>query len=100
MIYGSLYVCEDCGHVFEEPNLTHNGGYWEEPCYECPACGSSNFDEADQCVLCEEYFTKEHMSNHICEKCLEKAVEEKAVEFVRGNLMDEFSLWLYESEVQ
>ena len=100
MIYGSLYVCDDCGHVFEEPELTHNGGYWEEPCYECPACGSSNFYDADKCIICEEYVPVEKLTHCVCEKCLEKALADQAQEFVRDNYMDEFAQWLYEDEVQ
>ena len=72
-----MYVCLDCGKVFEEPK------YWEEehgldsPPYElwkgCPVCGG-DFVEAVICDGCREPITSEYIeipdeSKVYCEKC-------------------------------
>lgn len=40
-----MYRCNHCNTEFERPKLTHDGGYWEEEWYECPCCGSTDYDE-------------------------------------------------------
>ena len=45
-LYGrSGYRCRDCGFVFFHPTNRGNGGYPEEDWYECPRCGSFDYEE-------------------------------------------------------
>ena len=67
-----MYICLHCGLQFDDPVLTHNGGYYEEPWYECPYCGSDAFEEAEQCEECDEWFPVGTCANGICESCMEK----------------------------
>lgn len=73
-----MYICEDCGAVFEEPSVYedhHPYGmtYAVEEWAECPKCGGS-FDEAVQCPRCWEYVTK--LTDGVCEECYKEMNEE------------------------
>lgn len=41
------YKCKDCGFEFFQPIDRGNGGYPEEEWYECPQCGSTDYEECD-----------------------------------------------------
>ena len=41
------YKCKDCGFEFFTPINRYNGGYPEEEWYECPRCGSTDYEECD-----------------------------------------------------
>jgi DNA-directed RNA polymerase subunit RPC12/RpoP len=57
---GWIYKCDDCGKLFDEPQLVHElmGECRGQPAYEdwsyCPYCGSTDFDEYDEDELEEE----------------------------------------------
>lgn len=75
-----MYICGDCGAVFEEPaELEETTWAWGRPeeyiLSRCPRCGSSDFDEAVKCAVCEELFHKENtqMGDNgevFCERCI------------------------------
>ena len=41
----SGYKCKRCGYEFFQPINRGNGGYPEEEYYECPQCGSTDYEE-------------------------------------------------------
>ncbi len=41
----SGYKCKNCGYEFFQPINRGNGGYPEEEYYECPSCGSTDYEE-------------------------------------------------------
>lgn len=65
-----MYICKDCGEVFETPLIKYplNGSRAEEDCEEvCPVCGGT-YTEAEQCPRCggwHEGFTS------FCPDCME-----------------------------
>ena len=67
-----MYICLHCGLQFDDPVLTHNGGYYEEPWYECPYCGSDAFEETEQCEECDEWVNEKNLVNGLCAACIEK----------------------------
>ena len=79
-----MYICLHCGHEFEKPNTTHNGGYWEEEWNECPNCGSEDFEEAAECVECGAVKSVDYLVNGWCEDCLNIAAEDYKTVFEYG----------------
>lgn len=78
-----MLICKDCGQTFEEEEVVvkkeHMGEFWgaeayEERCY-CPHCGSSEFDEAEQCKICGEWFMQERWEEE-CPDCMNDLSEE------------------------
>jgi len=55
-----MFICENCGAVFEEPIK----GYEEEK-DSCPNCGDWGFKEAKKCIACGEPSLDE-----LCEDCV------------------------------
>lgn len=56
-----MYICLDCGHVFEEPNEPRgvipsgrNNPDWYSQCTN-PACRSENYVQAKYCTSCGEW---------------------------------------------
>ncbi len=69
-----MYVCSDCGAVFDEPQS------WVEPHGEkmsgCPLC-AGNYVEAQRCELCDSEYdpdTAEH-GRLCCDNCAEDLTE-------------------------
>ena len=65
-----MYICEDCGAVFDDPKVVGDDADRGE-C--CPDCGSYYFDEAVECEECGEYIPSSNVygyDHHICMDCL------------------------------
>ena len=65
-----MYICEDCGAVFDDPKVIGDDVDRGE-C--CPDCGSYYFDEALECEECGEYFPAADIygyDHHMCKECL------------------------------
>lgn len=72
-----MYKCCDCGLVFDNPKVysedrTPYGGYPEPGFTEhfagCPSCGGA-FDEAMECVRCNNEYISTESSYPFCEGC-------------------------------
>ena len=69
------YICIHCGHHFDGREIDEKyydyatGTYDRE---ECPNCGSEDFEEADHCDECDEWFPVGTCTNGICESCMDK----------------------------
>jgi DNA-directed RNA polymerase subunit RPC12/RpoP len=72
----SMYVCLDCGKIFESPkNYVESHGL-DGPPYErwqgCPSC-SGAYAEAHECGECGHWITGEYIKTssgqRICENC-------------------------------
>jgi methionyl-tRNA synthetase len=76
-----MYVCPNCGCVFESPKLYSDfqGEVFGAPSYEtytgCPNCGSG-YDEAIQCEICGECYPENQIYRGYCEKCANKETNE------------------------
>ena len=69
-----MYICIHCGHHFEEPSNRYNKRWSDSDDSEqyCPNCGSEDFEEAEHCEECDEWFPVGTCANGICESCMEK----------------------------
>lgn len=71
-----MNICNNCDFQFETPERSKElmGEYWGAPAYEtiyrCPCCGSDDFEKAEKCAVCGEYFISE--GDDFCEKCKEE----------------------------
>lgn len=74
-----MYICNKCGTTFSEPEVEHgymNCEYWGAKCYMddstevCPECHSEDFEEAEQCEWCGEWFSQDELNGcNVCEDC-------------------------------
>ncbi len=73
-----MYVCKECGEIFEEPEHCVERHGFTDGMYEewdgCPECGG-NYTEAFCCDLCGEYIQGDYIETKngtlICENCYE-----------------------------
>ena len=74
-----MYICKKCGEIFDEPDVMrfveHHGEYDEPWAVDyCPECGSDEFEEAECCSNCGEYFAEEDVYGGMCENCVKDAL--------------------------
>lgn len=75
-----MYKCNECGKVFDRDEVVEihddpspagvslpSGHY---TFYECPYCGSGDFDDAVECEVCGDYIVDD--GETICEDCISK----------------------------
>lgn len=81
-----MYKCRYCGEVFEEDEIRESvtshpwrDGEADEVFEECPHCGGGDFEEAEQCNECGEWFLPEEMHGEYCTGCLRKKMDVKTV---------------------
>lgn len=73
-----MYKCNRCGYLFEEPirrverhrEVDYMDAEWF---YQCPNCGSGNYDEAGMCEKCGEYHSND---GPLCDDCREDLIYE------------------------
>lgn len=74
-----MYICKNCGRDFEEPDVVYETHGFDYGPYEkwlvCPSCHDSNFEEAEQCDGCGEYFAKSDLTDGLCDDCYEEEEE-------------------------
>ena len=71
-----MYVCKECGELFEHPNEWCETHGFDYPPYEefseCPSCGG-NYEEAYRCSECGEYISGKYImlkgGKRICDNC-------------------------------
>lgn len=71
-----MFVCKDCGRIFEEPREYTETHGLDSPPYEhwrgCPLCGGT-YTEAIRCDGCGEYIVGEYIKTidyrYYCENC-------------------------------
>ncbi len=71
-----MFVCVECGHLFEEPVWWTESHGFDSPPYEkiygSPCCYGA-YTEAHQCNECDEWITGEYIKTasgqRICENC-------------------------------
>lgn len=67
-----MYICLDCGNVFDEPKILkeshgfHDGYY--ESLYYCPEC-LGDYEEACICDKCGEIIPESESENGLCPLC-------------------------------
>ena len=76
-----MYICKDCGEVFETTSYYVNNEYYgaEERLACCPFCRGSVV-KAEQCQKCGEWHTD--TTSGLCEKC-ELEIQQKTNEFYK-----------------
>ena len=73
---GYMFVCIECGNVFQEPMRWEEKHGLDSGPYErfsgCPNCGSS-YTKAYRCDYCREWITGDYIKvendNRYCENC-------------------------------
>lgn len=97
MMHGATWICNDCGETFDVPKKTHEGGYPEEPTYECPHCGSDDYQLAEYCTECECVFPQSDLKYGICEDCLRALAHERGHEFITSDedSFDDFAFFMH-----
>ena len=78
-----MYICNDCGHVFDDGESQTERDYRGEchgsPSYEeyrvCPVCGG-NYDEAVKCAECGDYAAVSDLESGICPDCVKRTDKE------------------------
>ena len=66
-----MYICENCGEVFDEPKTIYETHGLPCPPYEawsaCPNCESTNISDAKQCSHCGEWVAETR--EDLCDVC-------------------------------
>lgn len=79
-----MYLCLDCGRLFEEPKSYTEKHNLDTPPYEhwsgCPVC-SGGYVETMKCDVCDEWIVGEYIklknNTFVCENCYDvKSVED------------------------
>ena len=71
-----MFICKDCGSVFECPDYTEEnvGEYWGQPAFQaidlCPYCHCDEFEEARKCEICGEWKPEDDMECDVCYDCM------------------------------
>lgn len=73
-----MYLCLDCGRLFEEPKRCVETHGLDTPPYEvwdgCPYC-SGGYVETKRCDVCEEWIVGEYIKlnddTFVCDNCYE-----------------------------
>lgn len=74
-----MFVCGDCGAVFEKPakrveTIWTKGRSEQYVLGRCPECGSGNFEEGVKCGVCGEivsnFVAERSCGQYVCEKCI------------------------------
>lgn len=67
-----MYICCDCGYVFEEPKriLDDSPEYGWMVEALCPKCEGGDFHEADRCPDCGRWWKLQE--DNLCEVCREE----------------------------
>jgi hypothetical protein len=89
-----MFICTDCGHVFEEPEVyaerhPYGDTYAEETFSCCPNCGGG-YDEAVRCSHCDTYIAESDMYDDVCEKCKKEVIHNIAKAIAGLFTKDEF----------
>jgi hypothetical protein len=94
-----MYICKDCGLVFNQPktfveDTTPGGGPSEQGFSHeykaCPAC-EGNYVEATQCVRCEYNYIPLRSTYLFCDECKHKLLSD-FTKFVSNFREDEYDL--------
>ena len=82
----SWYICNVCGHLFEDGEEAHIKEQLDvidgQPVYEnrtgCPMCGG-DYEEAVECAVCGGHFHVYDLSFGVCDECYETALSDKNI---------------------
>ena len=64
-----MFICFNCGEVFDEPAVKpcRTGEY--DHYNVCPFCGHDEYDGAEMCDECGDYFPVDELNNGVCHTC-------------------------------
>lgn len=82
-----MFICNRCGHTFQEPKYIKNGGGdIGEDWPVCPECYDDNTEAARRCELCERIKSDEDMCVHVdvCISCMAE-VSKRAKEVLQSS---------------
>jgi hypothetical protein len=93
-----MYICNACDCVFEDPKQHKEfHGELDEMPYEtfgvCPACASTDFDEAVECSVCGNWILEGNHQFQICSECKEQ-IQQRFETLLRNKFSPEEILYL------
>ena len=65
-----MYKCANCGEIFAEPVKHPRNGLMV-----CPECGIDDFEQAQECAECGDYFFDYELHGGLCQDCERKALK-------------------------
>lgn len=97
-----MYKCKECGEAFSEPTyesevVPYGSRFVGKEFSVCPYC-AGEYDEAEKCKECEEYFFDYELHNGICIDCLKEEFDklytlfEYAETYTDKNAINDFAL--------
>jgi Zn finger protein HypA/HybF involved in hydrogenase expression len=102
LIHDAVWICNDCERTFREPKRNIGNSYpfvvsdSDVPDeYECPYCGSDDFQLAEWCAECDTVHRQSELNMGLCPDCLDKLIKDHGHEYIMSDkdLMDEFAWW-------
>lgn len=74
-----MIKCLYCGSVFDEDEIVHSKQWLTDNYYEivglCPNCDHDELADAYRCLICEEYFCEEELTDGLCSECSQELIE-------------------------
>jgi hypothetical protein len=64
-----MFICETCGHIFDEDEIYSVKEDYGQTFDCCPNCGG-NFTEAEQCDICGDWTSVDDLHDSVCENCI------------------------------
>jgi methionyl-tRNA synthetase len=74
-----MFICTDCGRIFDEPITWQERHGLDTPPYEtfsgCPYCREP-YERAVECEVCGEYFAESELTDGVCDNCVVELEDE------------------------
>ena len=96
-----MFICCDCGLTFSEPGRAfdrvgerYSDGYYIST---CPHCGSTEIEEAEECICCNDLKLPSEINYGLCDDCKEEIMQgiyDGVMETYRNN--PEIRTWIAE----
>lgn len=88
-----MYICLTCRRVFEDPLIVPETHFElpEHPVEKfpvCPACEEANYEEAQECVMCDTFTEESQLKAFLCPQC-QKAAEARFIRLLSDNFTRE-----------
>lgn len=96
-----MFICCECELLFSDPDRAfdrvgerYSDGYYVSV---CPHCGSTEIEEAEECIYCHDLKLPSELNNGLCDVCKEEIMQniyDSVMEAYREN--QEVQTWIAE----